>query len=166
MELHQVPPPIVHTLSLLGHGTLIDASTCGSEAYRTTRVWQNLLPRSTLESEHARLPQSARPVEAALEAARLSTWGTHWTPHLADEQGRSPLGSFPQGNRPRTWAPTRTHLLVGPQWIAGQRHVIRVKPPLPTFRGGQGSPRGLPHRKYRRSWTLHSPKSTYIRTMH
>jgi len=72
--------PTAHTLSLLGQGMLIDAPICDSWAYRNNRVWKNLVPRSVLEAEHARLLKPTRPIETSLEASRLSTWSTHPRP--------------------------------------------------------------------------------------
>ena len=72
--------PTAHILSILGQGTLLDAPTCGSEAYRNTVIWQNLMPRSVLEAEHARLVNPTRPVETALEAVGLSDLSTRPTP--------------------------------------------------------------------------------------
>ena len=70
----ELNPPIAHTLSLMGQGSLIDARKCGSGAYRITRTWQNLMPRSVLEAKYAaRLPKPTMLVEAALEADKLST---------------------------------------------------------------------------------------------
>ncbi len=80
-ELH---PPSANTLSLLGQGTLLDASKCGSGAYRNTRIWQNLLPHDTLTAEHASLQPPARPVDAALETAGPSTWSSHPPPKPGD----------------------------------------------------------------------------------
>jgi hypothetical protein len=51
----EIYPPSANTLSLLGQGTLLDASKCGLGAYRNTSIWQNLLPYDTLAAEHARL---------------------------------------------------------------------------------------------------------------
>jgi len=51
----ELNPPSANTLSLLGQGTLLDASKCGLEVYHNTRICQNLLPRDTLAAEHARL---------------------------------------------------------------------------------------------------------------
>ena len=59
-------PPSVDTLSLLGQGTLLDASKCGSGAYRNTRAWQNLVPKDTLAAEQARLLPPSRQVDVAL----------------------------------------------------------------------------------------------------
>ena len=41
----ELKPPASHVVSLLGQRSLIDASKCGLDAYRNTRVWQNLMPR-------------------------------------------------------------------------------------------------------------------------
>ena len=70
---YKLHSPFATTLSILDQGTLIDASKCGSGAYRNTRIWQNLLPHDTLAVEHARLQPLARPVEASiLETTGLS----------------------------------------------------------------------------------------------
>jgi len=76
-ELHS---PSANTLLLLGHRTLLDASKCGSGAYRNTRIWQNLLPQDTLAEEHARLLPPTRPVDAALETTWLSMWSIYPLP--------------------------------------------------------------------------------------
>ncbi len=77
-ELH---PASVNTLSQLGRGTLLQASDCGSGAYRNTHIWQNLMPQDAMEVEHARLLPPTRLVDAALEKTRLSMWLGAYAPH-------------------------------------------------------------------------------------
>ncbi len=67
-ELH---PASADTMSRLGPGSILDATKCGSGAYRNTRIWQNLLHHDTLSTIHARLQHTPRPVESALESAGL-----------------------------------------------------------------------------------------------
>jgi len=72
--------PSANTSSLLGQGTLLDASKCGSGAYRNTRIWQNLLPQETMAAEHARLRPSPRQIKAAMETTWLFKWSAHPSP--------------------------------------------------------------------------------------
>jgi hypothetical protein len=104
-ELH--PPFTAHIMSLLGQSTLKDAPTCGSRAYRSTYVWQNLMPQSVLEAEHARLPKPTSPVEAAHEVARLTTWSPRPTPPagkgMSHNEGLPPRKPLPHvGTHPDT----------------------------------------------------------------
>jgi len=49
-DTYKLKPPTPHVDSLLiGQGSLIDASKCGSGAYRNTRVRQNLMHCPALE---------------------------------------------------------------------------------------------------------------------
>jgi len=96
-ELH---PPSTNTLSLLEQGTLLDALKCSSGAYRNIRIWQNLLPQDTLAAEHARLKLSARPVEEALDTARLSMWSTHPSYQSGDSQRAQPTPPSPPETAP------------------------------------------------------------------
>jgi hypothetical protein len=68
-ELHSAR---ASTLPLLGQGTLLDATKCCSGAYRSTRVWQNLLTHKALVAEHACLLPPTRAIDAALETSRLT----------------------------------------------------------------------------------------------
>ncbi len=72
-------PTSANTLTLMGQGTLLDASEYGSGAHRNTRIWKNLMPHDILEAEHARLLPPNRPADAALEVAELTSWSTFLT---------------------------------------------------------------------------------------
>ncbi len=107
----ELNPASANTLSLLGQGTVIDASKCGSGAYRNTRFWQNLLPHDALVAEHARLMPPIRPVDAVLEKARLTRWSLLPTPNTRDHlqiHRTPPKESFPY---------LGTHQDTAPSWI-------------------------------------------------
>jgi len=108
-ELH---PPSANTLSLLGQGTLLDASNYGSRTYSNTRIWQNLLPQNIPATELARLQLLIIPVDAALATTWLSMWSTHPSPQQGNTQRAqsTPLrGPLPYvGTHPGT-APFRVH---------------------------------------------------------
>ena len=78
-------PASINTLSLFDQCTLLDASQCGSGAYRNTRIWQNLMPHYALVTAHARLLPPTRSVDATLETAGLSRWSTFPTPGTGDQ---------------------------------------------------------------------------------
>ena len=75
-ELH---PPSALTMSLMGPGILLDATECGSGAYRNTRLWQNLMSQDTLAEFQARTRPPTGSVEKALEGAGLSNRSTYPT---------------------------------------------------------------------------------------
>jgi len=79
-DITEIRPSSPHVVSLLGRGYLIDASKCGSGAYRNPQVCPKLMPYSELNEPRAHLPAPQRPVETAIEAAWLAIWITYPSP--------------------------------------------------------------------------------------
>ena len=73
-------------------GLLLDATKCGSGAYRNMRLWQNLMPQAILAAVHARIRPPTGRVEKALEDAGLSNWSTYpiHRPTISQDEHHTP----------------------------------------------------------------------------
>jgi hypothetical protein len=54
--------------------TVLNAPKCGSGAHRPTCVWQNLLPKETLDEAYSNLPAPSSTVNEMLALAGLGSW--------------------------------------------------------------------------------------------
>ena len=67
-------PLPVHVQNMMGPSTVLNDPKCGSGAHRPTRIWQNLLPKETLDEASSNLPVQSRTVDDMLALAGLGSW--------------------------------------------------------------------------------------------
>jgi hypothetical protein len=103
---HKLGTPTYQTMSLLGHGILIDATKSGSGISRYTRIWPNLIPEATLVEARANLPAFSGLIETTLITFGLADKTTSPgsdgyvvdPPNLTESYPWAPLPQF--GSRP------------------------------------------------------------------
>ena len=69
-------PLPAHIIAMAGPSTVLNAPKCGSGAHRPTRIWQNMLPKETLDDAYANLVDPRQTVDDILKSAGLRAWHT------------------------------------------------------------------------------------------
>ena len=64
-------PLPAHVQNMMGPSTVLNAPKYGSGAHRPTHIWQNLLPKETLDEAYSNLPAPSRTVYDMLALAGL-----------------------------------------------------------------------------------------------
>ena len=94
-----IPPLPAHIIAMMGPSTVLNAPKCGSGAHRPTQIWQNLLPKATLDEAYANLTDPRLTIDDILEVAGLGKWQT--PPRDASSTTGTPHTALPRfGTRP------------------------------------------------------------------
>jgi hypothetical protein len=67
-------PLPAHIQDTMGLATVLNAPKCDSGAHRPTRVWQNLVPKETLDEAYSNLPVPSSKINDMLVLAGLGSW--------------------------------------------------------------------------------------------
>jgi hypothetical protein len=67
-------PLPAHVQNVMGPSTVLNAPKCGSGGHHPTHIWQNLLPKETLDEAYSYRPIPTRTANDMLALAGLGSW--------------------------------------------------------------------------------------------